>query len=358
MRASETDKIMDILLQKRGFLHGMFWICVITGYIIVQPAILQPEVLQSNTFRILVKFLLIILMCYINLYVMWANLVELNQRHSLYLALLFLLNLAMAFALLWLETYSPLRSDLKTGSTDWQRHQLYYFGTQFVSNFWFLGSTVALHTARKYIREKRQMARMQIEHLQTEVKYLTEKINPHFLFNALNTIYVQIDKRNQDARDTVSTFSSLLRYHLYECNEETVSLQKEFNYIRQYIELQKLRKGNRYSIRFSCPTPDKDQSIPPLLFIGFIENAFKFISNYSNRQNFLVAEFELRETTLTMLVSNSYQPEDQKACNTENSGMGLKNIRRRLALLFPDKHQLHIKDDKGIYTVHLIIELQ
>lgn len=353
MESSFVGDELEKIITSRKAVHALFWASVIAGYILVQPILLQDFILANYLVKIPAKFVLISLMCYVNLYWLWPTFTKAKKSPHIYLTLLILLNCCAAYLLLLLEISM---TDQPGRYRDYQ-YKWYYFGTQFISNFWFLGSTMALHLARQYFLEKSSMNRIQIENLKSEIKYLTEQINPHFLFNALNNIYVQIDRNNKTARETVATFSELLRYQLYECGAEHVSLTQELKYLQDYIALQKMRMSDRLKISFTFPELQRDPRIPPLLFVGFIENAFKFVSNHKEKENFIHVHFAINDQELTFQTTNSFDPSGHINIANKHRGLGLKNIIRRLELQFPKKHELLLHKADGVYSVQLKVKL-
>ena len=131
------------------------------------------------------------------------------------------------------------------------------------------------------------MAELAKEKAEAELNFLKSQINPHFLFNSLNSVYFLIDKSNPDARQALHKFSDMLRYQLYEANGEKIPIEKEINYLQDYVHLQQLRKDENYKVQFNCSPDVKNFSIEPLLLIPFVENAFKHISHKTDGSNFV-----------------------------------------------------------------------
>src|SRR5205085_94205 len=156
-------------------------------------------------------------------------------------------------------------------------YQLYY---NFSILLFYVVFTLALETSKQWFGQQVTLKRVQMENLQTELRFLKAQMNPHFLFNSINTIYFQIDKRNTAARLSLEKFAELLRYQLYECNEDTISIEREVEYLRNYIDLQRLRKNDTDKILFSAGEEVKGFVLAPLLLIPFVENAFKHVSAF------------------------------------------------------------------------------
>ena len=178
-------------------------------------------------------------------------------------------------------------------------------------------------------------------------------MNPHFLFNSINTIYFQIDKNNTEARESLQKFSELLRYQLYECNEEQIAIEKEIEYLQSYIDLQRLRKQKNYNICFKADEDVRNFSIAPLLFISFVENAFKHVSHYIDKPNDIHVGLHRQNNYLLFDVVNSKSNNHQPA----RESIGLKNVKRRLELLYADRHELDICNELSSYSVHLKIQV-
>ena len=190
---------------------------------------------------------------------------------------------------------------------------------------------------------------------QAELDFLNAQFNPHFLFNSLNSIYAQIDKKNSTARNMLLTFSEMLRYQLYECNSNSIPIEKEINYIRNYIELQKARNEEGLNIDFSVDHSVKNLTIAPLLFIAFIENSFKYVGKNPDDDNRISILFKIENGALIFNCHNSKGP--SKINGIEHKGIGITNAKRRLGLLYPQRNILNIRETPKTYEVNLAIQL-
>ncbi len=187
----------------------------------------------------------------------------------------------------------------------------------------------------------------------TELIYLRKQTNPHFLFNSLNSIYSLAHKKSDLVPDAIVTLSELMRYMLYETDNKTVDLEKEINYIQNYIELQKLRLNNIEDIVTNVHGDTKNKFIEPLLLISFVENAFKYGTDYKRAAHVKIKIFIL-DNNLDFWIENTIEHYIKDA---ENSGIGLVNIQNRLDLLYPNAHELIITQDNQYYRVHLNLKL-
>lgn len=187
----------------------------------------------------------------------------------------------------------------------------------------------------------------------TELNYLRKQTNPHFLFNSLNSIYSLAHKKSDLVPDAIVTLSELMRYMLYETDNKTVALEKEVNYIHNYIELQKLRLNNIEDIIINVHGNTKNKFIEPLLLISFVENAFKYGTDYKGAAHVKI-KILILENNLDFWIENTIE---NYIKDPENSGIGLANIQNRLDLLYPNAHELTITQDTKYYRVHLNLKL-
>lgn len=232
-----------------------------------------------------------------------------------------------------------------------------------VSTFLSLFIIGAISTLAKilsdWLRSQRKMRELQTENMQSELKFLRSQVNPHFLFNTLNSLYALTLKKSDKAPEIVIKLSEIMRYMLYECNEPTVPLEKEIKYMKNYVELEKLRHGNDAKIVFECSGEVSKQKIAPLMFIPFFENSFKHGISNQLRKGFVHIYLNVDQDEISMDISNSKAPKaDEKPLEQNSSGgIGLKNVKRRLHLLYPNKHKLKIEDEERKYRVQLDIKL-
>jgi two-component system LytT family sensor kinase len=216
---------------------------------------------------------------------------------------------------------------------------------------------VAISTIIRILSEyfNNQQHKLFVESQRTtaELIYLRKQTNPHFLFNSLNSIYSLAHKKSDLVPDAIVTLSELMRYMLYETDNKTVLLEKEINYIQNYIELQKLRLNNIENIYVNIHGDTKNKFIEPLLLISFIENAFKYGTDYKGNTHVKI-KIQVEGNILDFWVENRVEKFESDA---ENSGIGISNIKNRLKLLYPDSHTLTIVEKDQIYSVHLNLKL-
>lgn len=235
-----------------------------------------------------------------------------------------------------------------------RRDQPFFFKI-FPSVFYIL--IVAISTIIKILSEfyDDQQNKLIIESQRTaiELNYLRTQTNPHFLFNSLNSIYSLAHKKSDLVPDAIVTLSEMMRYMLYETDNKYVLLEKEIDYIKNYIDLQKLRLNNIENISINIHGNTKDKFIEPMLLISFIENAFKYGTDYKGTA-YVKIVITIEESVFSFWIENKIENNKK---DPENSGIGLANIKNRLNLLYPNTHQLNLTSTDSKYTVHLVLQL-
>jgi LytS/YehU family sensor histidine kinase len=220
-----------------------------------------------------------------------------------------------------------------------------------------LGMCVKL--TKNWLETKKREHLLQQEKLETELKFLKSQFNPHFLFNTINSIFVLIHKNPDKASSSLAKFSELLRYQLYECNEQQIPLSQEISYLQNFIELERLRQEKNLTIDISIiRASDSNLTIAPFMLIPFVENAFKHVSKGGDENGRIVINLELADEKLTLIVKNTVSCRPMHNKELMNfGGLGLKNIERRLELIYPLNHTLTITSGKQEYEVILEIAL-
>jgi two-component system LytT family sensor kinase len=223
-----------------------------------------------------------------------------------------------------------------------------------IPHFFLVIAGAAIKLMVDYTKLQQRMAETAREKAEAELNFLKSQINPHFLFNSLNSVYFLIDKKNTEARESLHKFSDMLRYQLYELNGAKIPIEREVIYLRDYVDLQKLRKDEHYSVAFSSSPSVKGFAIEPLLLVPFVENAFKHVSHYSSKSNYIKLDMHRENGHFTFTAENS---KESTKTTEKPGGIGLVNVRRRLELLYPGKHQLSIQNDPEKYKVELTLSL-
>ena len=202
---------------------------------------------------------------------------------------------------------------------------------------------------KNFVEQSLQLEKVKVDQLETELKFLKSQYHPHFLFNALNTIYFQIDEENKDAKHSMEKLSDLLRYQIYNIEKE-VTMEQEISYLRSYIDFQQLRMSERLVLDVYFDPELKEQKIHPLLFQPLIENAFKYVRGDYKIQ----LEMKLNGNHIQTEIKNSIS-KPQKTNDKKDERIGVENLKRRLDLLYPNKHSLEIKQAGSMFVVKLSI---
>lgn len=218
---------------------------------------------------------------------------------------------------------------------------------------WLLILTMAWYV-HDYSRQQKLMAGIQKKQLETELSFLKNQINPHFLFNTLNNLYALALQKSDAAPDAILKLSSILRYLLYESNTHTVSFEKEKEIMQAYIDIELLRLDHADRLQFSI-TADKPYQVPPLLWLPVLENIFKHGTRTIAEDNQVVFHFEIKDNMLSIYSKNKEKMLAKS--NAEQGGIGLKNLEKRLELLFPGKHALSVLQENNYYISQVKIAL-
>ncbi|WP_426671525.1 sensor histidine kinase [Mucilaginibacter sp. McL0603] len=204
---------------------------------------------------------------------------------------------------------------------------------------------------RAYVDNKVQLEKVTNEHLETELKFLKAQYHPHFLFNALNTIYFQMDEDKEGAKRSIEKFSELLRYQLYD-QQKQVPVMQEIEYLQSFIELQKIRSTDKLKLKVDFDKQLNGQLVYPLLLLPLVENAFKFVGG---DYEMLVAA-KVENGHIEFKVENSVP--QIKQTEPKAGGIGLENLKRRLDLLYPGKHSLNLENCGNHFKAELTLEYE
>lgn len=233
----------------------------------------------------------------------------------------------------------------------WDEYRLIYF---FLDLSLTLFLVLSLRFARQYMDFASQKQQLLLEKTTAELHALRNQTNPHFLFNTLTSIYTLARKNAPETAEVVMRLSKLLRFILYECNTETIPLRHELQIIEEYIALEKMRFGKRITVNTKVETDDLEAQIAPMLLLPLYENAFKHGAGESRFDFLLESSLVLKNNLLAFHISNS---KEQSAEPAHENGIGLKNLKKQLELLYPGRHTLAIATTGERFDVHLSIQM-
>jgi len=225
------------------------------------------------------------------------------------------------------------------------------YNYQFMFLFLSISTPIILAFERQQHHHKlEEVAKQQIR---TELKLLQQQINPHFLFNTLNNLYALALTKSEKTPELVLQLADLLRYTVYEGQKPFVPLEKELNYIKNFLELHKIRHANNCRFNLAWPETSHSLSIAPLLLIILIENTIKYGVEQAKENAEVTIKLTLNDNVLTLFCENSIPRKSDNA----DSGMGLNNLKRRLELLYPERHTLVVRNHNGLWQTALSLEL-
>jgi sensor histidine kinase YesM len=330
------------------FWHVTFWISITLYFILV----------THNNSTISTEGLLVIFVLYgfLNVGLFYLNFLYLIPRYldkkayrhytiSLISALIILGFIKYGFALLF-KTYILIHG--KGAVINFAQ----YFISAGLTSIFFLFLSTALKFSVDWFLNERIQRDLENQRLSAELAFLKSQINPHFLFNSLNSIYSLAYQKSDTAPEAILKLSEIMRYMLYESNDNKVDLSKELQYLQNYIDLQKIRFGDMAFVDFRISGEVTNQRIVPLLLIAFIENAFKHgVANDPARPILLL--INLNDKQLHFYIENKKHSHNRDA----SGGIGLNNVKRRLDLLYPGKYNLTIRDVSDTYTCELSLVL-
>jgi sensor histidine kinase YesM len=307
---------------------------------------LTPHFIWRNT----MLFILLISFFYLNTYYLIRKLFMPGQLFYYLLAILGCLIFISIFHLLLsgiIDAYVP--SEFHHPSS-LHRLLLPVFPSLFI-----LAISFAIKITNEWFKAEREKKEMENEKLHSELAFLKSQVNPHFLFNILNNICSLARKKSDDTENAIIQLSRIMRYMLYDSKDEKVSLDKEVEYLQNYIDLQRLRISDSVKIHFEVEGNIEGKMVEPLLLIPFVENAFKHGVSYLEESNIdITLKIDKRDLHFRV-VNNKIKKNDDPV--QQESGIGLKNVLRRLELLYPGSHSINIEDNAAKYIVNLDITL-
>jgi sensor histidine kinase YesM len=329
--------------------HLLFWILLFGGwYFFRYQDYATPALAAKLT---LLKVADLALLVYISNYILVPQLLY-RKKYFLFGVTYILLVFSFSILKMYLEgllMHNPGMFDLRN------RFKARMYDNT-IPHFLLVSTGVAFKLLLDHAKAQKHIGEIAKEKAETELNFLKSQLNPHFLFNSLNSVYFLIDKKNEDARNALHTFSEMLRYQLYECEGHKIPVQQEIKFLKDYISVQQLRKNKNCELNFRI-TEGADVYIEPLLLIPFVENAFKHLSHFDNGEKDVInISLCAEKDHLIFNVENTVNGKQVENLIHEG-GIGLTNLTRRLELLYPGKHELKIDNTGGWFRAFLEITL-
>ena len=333
------------------FLHLSFW-CVYVSFFIYQVTSFRGgELPLDRVVTIASTQIVFAAICaYLNYFVFLPRFLK-RKNVWLYLLEFIIPFLIIMFIRIYLERY------LADGLA---RTAEYVYSTRFAvqvitTNFFIVIFVAMLRFAVEWLEFEAKRNEVENEKLTAELNFLKAQINPHFLFNTLNNLYYLAYSKSENTTEVIAKLSQMMRYMIYDTNQPKVLLNKEIEYMRNYISLERLRLNDQIPIKFDVTGDTENIWISPLIFITFLENAFKHGVSNSNPKAWVNIAIRLQGRECIYIVENS-RTTDLKDGN-EKSGIGLQNVKRRLELSYPGKYKLLTEDTMEKYVVKLNISI-
>jgi len=336
-------------LSQKVVYHSFFWLACFLVLVSLEKG---EEGIWETIINEIINLTFYAIIVYVNLLYLIPNFLK-RKKILTYLILLLAIALFITPIKLFVfhfrfEGNEPLQQGLLA-----QQHYFY------LANVLIAFGSTLINIIMDWMRHQRERTVLENQNIQSELRFLKSQINPHFLFNTLNSIYALTLKKSDDAPEIVVKLSEMLRYMLYECNEKEVPLSKEINYIQNYLALEQLRHGGKIDINFDVVGEVNGQMIAPLLFVPFLENSFKHGASKTINNGYVNVKLEMIDRQKIKLTVENNKPDTFPTANhsLKSGGIGLVNLDRRLNILYPHKHKLSIEDSPNIYRVQLDLTL-
>ncbi|HET9823975.1 MAG TPA: histidine kinase [Chitinophagaceae bacterium] len=339
------------MTKKPGWYHIVFWIALYLFWILVFQ---KRAFAFSKTITVEFCYLLFIAAnYYFNIYFAVPRFLY-TKKYGTFTALFLAGIITAALLRVPLATYLSLHF-FAPGKTPPGFYEL--FLNSFTNIFIWVICLVAGKIIIDRIRFQKYVDLVEQDKVKNELDFLKAQFNPHFLFNSINSIYGNIDKGNSSARNMLLTFSDMLRYQLYECNTDSISIDREVNYIRNYVALQQTRNAENLVVDLELADDLKGFTVAPLLFTAFIENAFKYVSHHEHKENRVEISLSRKVDSLIFRAFNTKEKNYNGQVALSHGGIGIANVKRRLELLYPYKHELAMNRNDTSYEVLLKLQV-
>jgi hypothetical protein len=336
------------LLKRRWLYHLLFWL-VYFGLTLVLYLGVHVKITWRSCGMYLAILSLMAGLAYLNLYVLIPRLLF-ARKFVAYACMLCVAASVCSGLMIGLEWFVAKLAGTPEGKMDFV--SLSNFSVGFIEEIYVLGMTTGIKFVKDSFLNQQWLKEKEKHYLETELKFLKSQIQPHFFFNTLNNIYSLTLKKSDQAPEVILKLSELMSYMLYESNAPWVPLSKEINYLNNYLAVEQLRFGQRLSINFTQEGTGGETNIPPMILILFIENSFKHGVRNSISKIHIDISLRVADGYLYFRVEN---PAAEEEAIVENNGIGLRNARRRLELLYGTNYQLDIRDDHKTFIVSLKI---
>ncbi len=341
------------IYQNRIVQHTIFWLLFIffqsTPYLTV----------EGKWFQLFLEIAMVVpsqmLMVYTVIYLLIPRFLLTGKYMKFSLSLLGILIISMLlYRSIQMFVNGPIFYPEKEG--DWIFFSPLYLIYGLFPLFIVTGFAATIKLTKRAFYNIRQTQQLSKEKLEAELKLLKSQIHPHFLFNTLNNLYALALDNSEKSADGILRLSDLIHYMLYDCNASLVSLDKEVQLIEDYISLETLRYSDRLQVDFNITGESRKKLVPPMIILPFVENAFKHGTSKHLQKALIVIDLVVENERMKLQVTNSKPTVKVNEDGSYTEGIGLKNVKRRLDLLYGSSYILYIDDQETTFTIKLEIE--
>jgi len=339
------------IFQNRILQHIAFWML----YVAYNGAknLVFWEYFFDNVETILVAIPLIVVGVYLNLYILIPQLFK-KKYYILYgLSLLGTIAFVPLVSIYSLKVYYVWQGILPPVEIFYSLRGYLIWSSETIL---LVAITTAIKTTKQWMQKERYARKLEKEKSEAEISFFKQQINPHFVFNALNSIYFAIPKSVELAQDIVMRLSEMLSHQLYDSTKDWIPLSKEVEYLQNYIEIERIRQGKALNLDCQLPEFLNNLRISPILLLPFVENAFKYAATANPSDYWVKIHLAVEGQQLHFQVENPYV-ESNQTTRHQKGGIGIANVKARLNMIYPKKHQLKISQEDQIWKVDLMMEL-
>lgn len=357
-------KILSISDKKINIgLHVIAWIILISIPIYLNNAFDEGD--SHHLYQFYVHTLSAVLIFYVG-YLWLVPKYFLQGKKMIYIIFLFALMIVNYFLTSYINDYllfdavqdakfqEVIKKLSDNGKNFHPPNRLFGFYNHILASILISGFAIGLGVMEKLKENEKRQKELEKEKLNSELAFLKNQVSPHFFFNTLNNIYSLIRIDGETAQESVLKLSKLMRYLLYESEGGKTMMSHEIDFMTNYVDLMKLRINPKVKLSIDFPKNFKDFLVPPLLFVAFIENAFKHGIN-SRRESFISIRMKLENNQIYFYAENSIG-QSSRVDDLQYSGIGLENVKKRLSLLFPARYNLKIRNNEITFRIDLHIE--
>lgn len=349
--------MFSIYPKKQKSISVIYWVLYLVFFTVMQPG-REFNYLTSFYIELISLPPKIIFVTVVLRFLMERFLFKRRVRDFTLLYIILMLGFVLIQRLIDIYIYAGYFVELPQGDTLLTYQHLLYsiIKLQFVATI-----PMTINLFEHWGAEQRKAHAVKEAHSQAELNFLRNQFHPHFIFNALNSLYSKILNKSDESADIVLKISALLRFSIYDANTEKVSLKKEIGYLKDYIALQKIRFDQNLDLSISIDGCTDNKIIAPFIIMPFIENSFKYCLGTNATSGWITISISVKEEWLTVKIENSMDSTiifNEQEEGNKSRGIGLSNVRRRLQILYPNRHTLKITDTEESFFVILKLMLE